>query len=427
MFRSLLFLSCAFLAANAQTCSELIAADPDLTTLNSVLTESLGGGIDVADTVLFAPVDSAFDFAADATLERIATDALFLPQLRQLILQHAVAGMDTAVEDGIVTLTGESLGVTSMAGSITITGFAGDDIAVVETVEGTDCVIHKVDGIITPSWWDVGILDLAASGLDGLRNLTTVFNNLDEGTLQLAMGVDAVTVFAPSDAAFAKLGEATAFFLLEEGNEFLQPILFNHLILSNNIDSTQIIEGGDTIQLGLLPPLTLDVTNGADGSIMIGTANIVTADLFANNGIVHVVDDVLLGNVVLPEVPTEAPVAVVAPAPTEAPVMMMTVGGGGGGGDTTDAPVAAPTDAPVVPMVVDTPPMVVDEPTDMPMAAPTDMPVATTTTETEVPMTDVTDPVDEESGDDIPGLSSARPAMIFSMGAGLLAMTFLLL
>lgn len=399
MFRrcSLLLLSVAasfLLTANAQTCSELIAADPDLTTLNSVLVDSLGGSIDVADTVLFAPVDSAFDFMdnEDATLERITTNALFVPQLRQLILQHAVAGMDTAVvEDGIVTLTGETLGVAVADGgsSITITGFAGDAISVLETVEGTDCVIHKVDGIITPNWWEVSLIDLAASGdVDGLGTLTTVFNQLDAATLQLASTVAALTVFAPSDDAFAKLGDATISMLLEEGNELLQPILLNHLILNGNVDSIQILEGGDTIQLGLLPPLMLDVSRGADGSIMIGSATIVMADLFANNGIVHIIDDVLLGDIVLPEVPMEAPAPTEAPvaAPTDAPVMM------------TDAPVAAPpTDAPITVVVVDLTP-----PTDMPVAETTD-PVDTEGEDGDDEESDVTEEeaeTDAEDGDD---------------------------
>ena len=97
------------------------------------------------------------------------------------------------------------------------------------------------------------------------------------------------TVFAPTDQAFADAGIDLDTFDTPEENETLVDILLYH-VYSGNVSSSEVTDG-----------LSVEMMNGdsvsfavADGVVTIGEATVTTADVNASNGIIHVIDKVLM-------------------------------------------------------------------------------------------------------------------------------------
>jgi uncharacterized surface protein with fasciclin (FAS1) repeats len=99
-----------------------------------------------------------------------------------------------------------------------------------------------------------------------------------------------LTVFAPTDEAFAKLPEGTVATLLKPENKgLLTSILKNHIV-SGKISLAKALELKEgTTLLGTKLDLRF-----VDGKVRIGAANMLTADIEASNGIIHVIDQVLI-------------------------------------------------------------------------------------------------------------------------------------
>lgn len=98
------------------------------------------------------------------------------------------------------------------------------------------------------------------------------------------------TVFAPTDAAFAKLPEGTVeSLLLPENQAQLTGILQYHVIAGAKVKSSDI--AGQQLSAGTLNGmLDIDATDG----VRVNDATVITADVRASNGIIHVIDTVLI-------------------------------------------------------------------------------------------------------------------------------------
>ena len=109
------------------------------------------------------------------------------------------------------------------------------------------------------------------------------------GLVSALQGDGPFTVFAPTDDAFAAAGIDLAAFDNDEANQTLVDILLYHVI-EGAVDAANVTDG-----------LTATTLNGANvsftvtnGSVMVGDANVTTADVIASNGIIHVIDKVLM-------------------------------------------------------------------------------------------------------------------------------------
>ena len=112
------------------------------------------------------------------------------------------------------------------------------------------------------------------------------------------------TVFAPTDDAFAKLPKATIDALLADPEGQLTQILLYH-VLPNTVMAAEITDGMEAETLQGSP---VKFTVNSDGSVMINDANIVMTDIAATNGVIHVIDSVILP-------PAEEAAAEAAPKP----------------------------------------------------------------------------------------------------------------
>jgi uncharacterized surface protein with fasciclin (FAS1) repeats len=109
------------------------------------------------------------------------------------------------------------------------------------------------------------------------------------GLVDTLKGEGPFTVFAPTDEAFAALPDGTVDNLLKpENKDQLVAILTYHVVagkvmstdLSDDMSATTV-QGGD---------IMIDLDNG----VMVNDANVVTADIEAENGVIHVIDKVIL-------------------------------------------------------------------------------------------------------------------------------------
>jgi uncharacterized surface protein with fasciclin (FAS1) repeats len=109
------------------------------------------------------------------------------------------------------------------------------------------------------------------------------------GLVDTLKGDGPFTVFAPTDEAFAALPEGTvATLLLPENKDQLISILTYHVV-AGKVMSTDLSNGmmATTVQGGNVTIMTKD-------GVTINGANVVTADIEASNGVIHVIDAVIL-------------------------------------------------------------------------------------------------------------------------------------
>ncbi|UXE67544.1 MAG: fasciclin domain-containing protein [Chryseotalea sp. WA131a] len=109
------------------------------------------------------------------------------------------------------------------------------------------------------------------------------------GLVKTLQGTGPFTVFAPTDAAFASIQKNMDTLLKPENKEKLSKVLTLHVV-SGKLMAADLKEGKEltTVQG---EKLKVHVTGG---KVMVGDAHVTTADIHASNGVIHVIDKVLL-------------------------------------------------------------------------------------------------------------------------------------
>jgi uncharacterized surface protein with fasciclin (FAS1) repeats len=116
------------------------------------------------------------------------------------------------------------------------------------------------------------------------------------GLVDTLKGEGPFTVFAPSDAAFAKLPEGTVETLLKEPNGTLAEILKYHVVAGKVMAADVVKLDGQKVKTVQGAELTVEVSDGK--VVLVDVAgnkiNVVTTDIAASNGVIHVIDAVLM-------------------------------------------------------------------------------------------------------------------------------------
>ena len=110
-----------------------------------------------------------------------------------------------------------------------------------------------------------------------------------ESTLR---GAGPFTVFAPTDAAFAALPAGTVEDLLKPENKAKLTAILTYHVLPTEVMSSAI--GATSMDAATVEGKTVKVDGSTAGKVMINDATVVTADVDASNGVIHVIDKVLL-------------------------------------------------------------------------------------------------------------------------------------
>lgn len=235
---------------------------------------------------VFAPTDAAFAALPAGTIETLLTDPT--GTLAQILLYHVVSGaaLSTSLTDGqtITTLLGEDITVTIGMNGVMINGAT----VVVADIVADNGVVHVIDAVLLPPAPEPTntILDIVVNSAD---HDTLEVAVIAAGLAETLSGDGPYTVFAPTDAAFAALPAGTIEALLANTGELMNILLYH--AASGTVLSTDLTNGQTIPTLTFFPPLV--VTIDANG-VFINNAMVTVADIVADNGVVHVIDAVLL-------------------------------------------------------------------------------------------------------------------------------------
>jgi len=209
-----------------------------------------------------------------------------IPALSDILLYHVAEGQlfaaDVLALEKIETLQGKSAKVSLMDGKAMIDGAE----IIITDILTSNGVIHVIDSVIIPP---IDIVETAVA--DG--RFTTLVAALEAADLvETLKGEGPFTVFAPTDDAFAKLPAGTVEDLLKPENlETLKNILLYHVVEGKVMASDVVtLESAETV---LGQEVTVRVE---DGKVYINDAELIITDIETYNGVIHVIDSVLLPN-----------------------------------------------------------------------------------------------------------------------------------
>ena len=233
---------------------------------------------------LFAPTDQAFanagiDLASLDTPEGKAT-------LSDILLYHVVPG---AVASSALTDCMSATAVNDLPLSFTVavgSVMVNDATVVTPDVATSNGIIHVIDKVLTPTSTPTDVPRTAAC--------TGVHNSLVAAVIQAELlptleGEGPFTVFAPTDQAFVDAGIDLAALNTPEGKATLTDILLHH-VHPGSLWGAEVTDG---MMLAMANGDNLTLTK-MDGKVMIGDVEVTTTDVLASNGIIHVVDKVIM-------------------------------------------------------------------------------------------------------------------------------------
>ena len=233
---------------------------------------------------VFAPTDKAFAKLPPGT---IAT--LLRPenkgQLTAILTYHVVEGevlaKDVVKLSGAITLGGQRVDVKTKGKRVFV-----DKARVTKTdIRCSNGVIHVIDEVLMPA------LDNLPATASKAGNFETLLAAAEAAGLVKALSeTGPLTVFAPTDDAFAKLPAGTVQSLLKpENREQLANILKYHVV-PGRVYSEQVVTAGQVETLtGTNVRISVE-----HGKAKVNNANLVATDIDASNGVIHVIDQVLL-------------------------------------------------------------------------------------------------------------------------------------
>jgi len=237
------------------------------------------------DITVFAPTDAAFEMLL-GDLGVTSLDDVPVADLTNILLYHVIGSkaMSTDLSSGYFPTLSESNG-----NSISMYINVDDGVSINKNVkvtsadvEASNGVIHVVDKVILPP----SVVNIA---LDNDNFSILVQAVVKAGLVDALNSAGPFTVFAPTNdaftALFAQLGISGVDALTAEQ---LIPILTYHVVLGNVLSSS--LENGEVGTLSEGKKLSINLSNG----VKINDSEVVVADIQGSNGVVHVINKVLI-------------------------------------------------------------------------------------------------------------------------------------
>lgn len=250
------------------------------TLVSAVVDAGLADALSNADGTftVFAPTDEAFAALPAGLLESLTPEQL-AEILQYHVLDAQLASGDLEASQAPATLIDESVYVTVEGGTVTVNGSATVIEADITTSNG---VIHAIDQVLIPnSLQDVVEIAQKNYALSSLVNLVA-----DANLVTTLQGVGPFTVFAPTNAAFDAASDLVATLSPEQVTAVLTYHVAAAQALAGDLTDGQVIE---TVQ-------GENITVSIDGETVTlnGNVNVVTANQVGTNGVVHIIDGVLV-------------------------------------------------------------------------------------------------------------------------------------
>jgi len=253
---------------------------------------------------VFAPTDQAFANLKKNNLALYNQVASNKKLLRSVLTYHVVgkripaAAAIAAAKKGlkVKTVQGESTALSFKGGKIVLNGTAR---VVIPDVKATNGVIHAINAVLVPPSLSQppaptqSIVQIAA----GNRDFSTLVSLVQKAGLAEAISAPGpFTVFAPTNAAFEKLAKAApATYAAVLADPALLAKVLSYHVVAGDIKSAQAIavaQQNGTVKALEGEPVSLSLK---DGKLTLnGSSTVVTADILATNGVIHVIDTVIV-------------------------------------------------------------------------------------------------------------------------------------
>jgi len=279
---------------------ELAQSVPELSTLVTAVVAA-----DLAETLsgpgpftVLAPTNAGFDRLPAGELARLLQPAN-RAELVNILTYHVASGtvLSSDLSDGqrITTVQGSAVTARVFQGEVFFEGAQGS-FAVVQAADNraSNGVVHIIDNVLLPpAAPTMNIVELAQS-VPALSTLVTAV--IAGGLVETLSGAGPFTVFAPTNNAFARLPAGTLEFLLQPENRGELVAILTYHVASGAVRSSDLslgqtiptVEGAIVTVQALTPEV---VIRGGSASNL---APVSTADAEATNGVVHIVEGVLL-------------------------------------------------------------------------------------------------------------------------------------
>lgn len=233
---------------------------------------------------VFAPTDEAFAKLPNGTVETLLKPEN-KSQLIAVLTYHVVSGKVMAADvvklNAAATVNGQRVVVKVDGGKVQV-----DQAQVVATdIACSNGVIHVIDQVILPSTDNI-----PATATKAGKFKTLLAAAKAAGLVDALSGDQPLTVFAPTDEAFAKLPAGTVESLLKPENKAQLASILKYHVVAGRVFSSDLLAGVEakSLQGGLLKAAV------ASGKASVNGAGLVSTDIDTSNGVIHVIDTVLM-------------------------------------------------------------------------------------------------------------------------------------
>jgi len=273
--------------------TEIATSDDNFSILVEALTKA-----DLATTLdgngsftVFAPTDAAFEMLFE-TLNVNGIDDLSAEALTPILLYHVLGSkamasdISTGYYETLSAATPDNKGIVIYA-MVNKGVMINNSINVINAdIEASNGVIHVIDKVILPPT----VVDIAIAN-DNFSKLVAAVAKA--GLVDALSAEGPFTVFAPTNAAFDAAFSALGISGLDDLTvEALTPILLYHVVPDNVMKSE--------VAAGMVPTLntesSISISVSEAGVMLDGTANVIATDVQGSNGVIHVIDSVILPN-----------------------------------------------------------------------------------------------------------------------------------
>ena len=230
---------------------------------------------------VFAPTDEAFSKIPQDQLNALLKDK---EALAKVLTYHVVPGKvlakDVVKLNSAKTVQGQSIRIDSSSGVMV------DNARVVKAdIKTSNGVIHVIDSVMLPK--DGNSQDIVDTAINSGSFNTLVSAVKKAGLVPALRGDGPFTVFAPTDEAFSKIPKVLLKALVED-KDTLAKVLTYHVVPGK-------VMAKDVVKLNSAKTLQgQSVSIDSSSGVKVNNAQVVQADIETSNGVIHVIDTVIL-------------------------------------------------------------------------------------------------------------------------------------
>ena len=265
----------------------IVSSNPDFSILNTAITRAgLGSALSSGSLTVFAPDNAAFGATG---ITAATVNSLPVPTLDSILKYHvlntAVGSTNVPVSDAVTTLLGNSLFASRNTNGVFVNGIKVKSA----DVPASNGVIHVISKVLFPPTKSIAQIVSTDTSFSLLLAAVT-----KAGLAGAVSGPGKFTVFAPTNAAFRAAGFNTVADINAASTDLITTVVRYH-VLTTNVFAGDLTDGLTTASLQggnltvNLSPVRVKITSSTKPS-----SNVITADVVATNGVVHVIDRVLL-------------------------------------------------------------------------------------------------------------------------------------